>query len=65
MEYLVVFEQTTTGFSAYAPDLLGCISTGGTLVETRNNMAEAIAFHVEGLQRHGYEVPEPSAVAER
>lgn len=57
MTYLVVIEPTTTGFSAYSPDLDGCVATGSTLEEVRTNMQEAIEFHVEGLRAEGLEVP--------
>lgn len=57
--YLVVFERTETGYSAYSPDLSGCISTGRTRAETEANMREAIAFHIEGLLLEGCPVPEP------
>ena len=56
MKYLIVIEETETGFSAYSPDRPGCASTGKTLEETERNMHEAIEFHIEGL-RAGYEVP--------
>jgi predicted RNase H-like HicB family nuclease len=63
MEYAVIYERTGTGYSAYAPDLPGCITTGATLEETERNMREAIAFHIEGLRLHGYPVPEATSVA--
>uniref|UniRef100_Q01U73 HicB-like antitoxin of toxin-antitoxin system domain-containing protein n=1 Tax=Solibacter usitatus (strain Ellin6076) TaxID=234267 RepID=Q01U73_SOLUE len=46
MKYLVIYERTDTGFSAYAPDLPGCITTGTTLEETERMMKEAIEFHL-------------------
>lgn len=61
MKYLIVVEKTETGFSAYSPDLLGCVATGATEEETEANMKEAVAFHVEGLKQEGFPVPEPSA----
>ena len=61
MKYLIVVEKTETGFSAYSPDLLGCVATGATEKETEANMKEAIAFHVEGLKEEGFSVPQPSA----
>jgi len=59
--YLIVIEKTETGFSAYSPDLPGCIATGTTREEVEREMKEAIAFHVEGLKLAGYEVPEAKA----
>ena len=59
-KYLVVIEPTDTGFSAYSPDLPGCVATGATEVELEATMREAIAFHVEGLRLEGLPVPAPS-----
>jgi predicted RNase H-like HicB family nuclease len=58
-KYLVVIEPTASGFSAYSPDLPGCISTGRTRDEVEANMREAIAFHIDGLREEGEEVPQP------
>jgi len=63
MDYLVIIEETNTGFSAYAPDLPGCIATGKTLDITRKRMREAVAFHIEGLRLEGLPVPEPRSQA--
>lgn len=60
MKYLIVIEETATGFSAYSPDLPGCVSTGSTFEETAQNMREAIEFHIHGLREEGYPVPKPS-----
>jgi len=60
MKYLVVIEKTQTGYSAYSPDVLGCVSTGATLEEVNQNMQEAIEFHIDGLIEEGLEIPEPS-----
>ncbi|HUF31437.1 MAG TPA: type II toxin-antitoxin system HicB family antitoxin [Gemmatimonadaceae bacterium] len=57
--YLIVIEQTRTGFSAFSPDLPGCVATGASRSEVERNMREAIAFHVEGLKLDGIDVPEP------
>jgi predicted RNase H-like HicB family nuclease len=59
MKYLIVLEQSETGFSAYSPDLPGCVSTGDTPEETIANMKEAIEFHIDGLKAEGLPVPEP------
>lgn len=58
-KYLIVVEPTQTGFSAYSPDLPGCIATGGTPAEVERNMREAITFHLDGLREEGQPVPEP------
>ena len=60
MKYLVVIEKTQTGYSAYSPDVLGCVSTGATLEEVNQNMQEAIEFHIDGLIEEGLEIPKPS-----
>ncbi len=61
MKYLVVAEKTDTGFSAYSPDLPGCVATGSTRDEVECEMRAAITFHVEGLVAGGHEVPSPRA----
>jgi predicted RNase H-like HicB family nuclease len=61
MKYLIVIEESETGFSAYSPDLPGCVSTGATVEDTERNMREAIEFHIEGLREEGYEVPTPTS----
>ena len=57
MKYRIVVEKTETGFSAYSPDVPGCVTTGATKEETEENMKEAVTFHVEGLQQEGLSVP--------
>ena len=61
MRYLIVIESTEAGYSAYSPDLPGCVSTGSTLEEAEINMREAIAFHIDGLKEEGLEVPKPTS----
>ncbi|MCG9890505.1 MAG: type II toxin-antitoxin system HicB family antitoxin [Thermosynechococcaceae cyanobacterium MS004] len=63
MQYLTIIEKTPTGYSAYSPDLLGCVSTGKTYEDVEQNMREAIAFHLEGLRLEGYEIPQPSTLS--
>jgi predicted RNase H-like HicB family nuclease len=58
-KYLIVIEETATGYSAYSPDLPGCVSTGATRQEVETNMRDAITFHLEGLREEGEPVPEP------
>jgi predicted RNase H-like HicB family nuclease len=58
-KYLIVIEETGTGYSAYSPDLNGCAATGKTREEVEREMQEAIAFHLEGMARKGEPVPEP------
>ena len=57
--YLIVIEETKTGFSAYSPDLDGCIATGADLDEVEQKMKEAIKFHLEGLKEEHLAIPMP------
>lgn len=61
--YAVVVEPTGTGYSAYAPDLPGCVTTGRTLAEVQRQMAEALALHLAGMRADGESIPEPTATA--
>ena len=60
MEYTIVIEDTPRNFSAYAPDLPGCVATGATRDEVVREMGSAIAFHIESLREHREPVPECS-----
>ena len=62
--YLIVVEKTNTGYSAYSPDIDGCIATGATKEEIHVNMHEAIQFHLEGLKLEGISIPEPHTYVE-
>ena len=59
MKYLIVIESTATGFSAYSPDVPGCIATGSTRDEVEREMKAAIEFHLDGLREEGLDVPKP------
>ena len=61
--YLIVIEHTATGFSAYSPDLPGCIAAARTRADVEREMGEAIEFHIEGLRIAGEPVPEPRSQA--
>ena len=61
MKYLIVLEPTQTGFSAYSPDLDGCVAAAEGREETIALMREAIVFHLEGLAEAGEPVPVPSS----
>lgn len=63
MKYLIVIEPTGTGFSAYSPDLPGCVSTGATREDVKSNMQEAIELHLEGLREEGYPIPDPDTAS--
>lgn len=58
-KYLIVIEKTGTGYSAYSPDLDGCVATGKTRDEVEREMKEAITFHLEGMAQNGEKIPEP------
>ena len=59
MQYSVVIEKTDNGYSAYVPDLPGCIAAGDSQVEAEELIREAIIMHLESLREHGDPVPEP------
>lgn len=59
MKFLIVVEKSETGFSAYSPDLPGCVATGETRDDVERTMREAIQFHLEGLRAERMELPEP------
>jgi predicted RNase H-like HicB family nuclease len=63
MKYLIVIEKTAAGYSAYSPDLPGCMATGDTRDHVEDEMKTAIAFHVEGLRHEGRRVPTPHTSA--
>ena len=63
-KYFVIFEKTETGYSAYVPDLPGCIATGQTKPETELQIYEAIKFHIEGLELEGETIPQNKSEGE-
>jgi predicted RNase H-like HicB family nuclease len=64
MRYAIVIEKAGDNYSAYAPDLPGCIATGDTVEEVEREMRDAIRFHIDGLQEDGLPIPEPASVVE-
>lgn len=64
MRYAIVIEPATSNFSAYVPDLPGCVATGDTREEAAERIREAIAFHLEGLREDGSAVPPPASQVE-
>ncbi len=62
--FLVVIEKANGNYSAYVPDLPGCVATGKTVEETEQNMREAIEMHIRGLLEDSLPVPEPIALSE-
>jgi predicted RNase H-like HicB family nuclease len=63
MQYTVIIEHAGNNYSAYVPDLPGCISTGQTIEETKRNIQEAIEFHLEGMRADGDPILEPTTTA--
>lgn len=61
MRYAIVIEHAGANFSAYAPDVPGCVATGSTLEEAEREMREALEFHIEGMRADGIAVPAPSS----
>ena len=64
MRYAIVIEKAGSNFSAYAPDLPGCIATGATIAEVEAEMQLAVRFHIDGLKEDGLPVPAATSVAE-
>lgn len=64
MRCAVVIEKAAGNYSAYVPDLPGCVATGQTVAEVGREIREAIRFHIEGLQADGLSVPEATSIAE-
>lgn len=64
MRYAIVIEKAEGNYSAYAPDLPGCVATGASIAEVELEMREAIAFHLEGLREDGLPVPEGASQVE-
>ena len=63
MKYTVIIEKTDNGYSAYLPDLPGCIAAGDTFEETSQLIREAANYHVEIMAEHGETIPEPTSAA--
>src|SRR5215207_7510327 len=59
MRYAVVIERAESNFSAYVPDLPGCVATGATREEVEREIREAVAFHLDGLREDGLPIPAP------
>jgi len=64
MRYAVVVEKAGNNYSAYAPDLPGCVATGNTVEEAEQEIREAIKFHIDGLREDGLPIPAPVSVVE-
>lgn len=64
MRYAIVVEKAENNYSAYVPDLPGCVATGASVEETEREIREAIGLHIEGLIEDGLPVPQPSSIVE-
>jgi predicted RNase H-like HicB family nuclease len=64
MRYAIVIEKANGNYSAYVPDLPGCIATGETIEAIEREIRDAIRFHIEGLKQDGLPVPQPTSIAE-
>lgn len=64
MRFAIVVEKAENNYSAYVPDLPGCVATGQTIEETEHEIREAIGFHIHGLIEDGLPVPQPASIVE-
>jgi predicted RNase H-like HicB family nuclease len=64
MRYAVVIEKAGANYSAYVPDLPGCVATAPTLPQVEKEIKAAIRFHIDGLREDGLEIPLPTSIAE-
>jgi predicted RNase H-like HicB family nuclease len=64
MRYAVVIEKADGNYSAYVPDLPGCVATGTTIKDVETEIRAAIRFHIDGLKADGAAVPAPTSIAE-
>jgi predicted RNase H-like HicB family nuclease len=64
MRYAIVIEKAEGNYSAYVPDLPGCVATGATVAETEAEIREAVAFHLEGMREDGLAIPVPQSQVE-
>jgi predicted RNase H-like HicB family nuclease len=63
MRYAIVIEKANGNYSAYVPDLPGCVATGETVEAVEREICDAIRFHIDGLKEDGLPVPEPTSIA--
>jgi predicted RNase H-like HicB family nuclease len=63
MHYAIVIEKTEGNYSAYVPDLPGCVATADTVEAVENEIREAIRFHIDGLKEDGLPIPPPTTIA--
>jgi predicted RNase H-like HicB family nuclease len=64
MRYAIVIEKADGNYSAYVPDLPGCVATGATVKDAEREIRDAIRLHIEGLKQDGQPVPQPTSIAD-
>jgi predicted RNase H-like HicB family nuclease len=64
MRFAIVIEQAEGNYSAYVPDLPGCVATGATVADVEREIRDAIRFHIEGLREDGLPVPPATSIAD-
>jgi len=64
MRYAIVVEKAGSNYSAYVPDLPGCVATGSTIEETERDIREAIELHIEGMMEDGLPIPQPTSIVQ-
>jgi len=64
MRYAIVIEKAEGNYSAYVPDLPGCVATGASVKDAEREIREAIRFHIDGLKDDGLPVPQPTSIAD-
>jgi len=64
MRFAIVIEQAEGNYSAYVPDLPGCVATPETVAEVEREIRDAIRFHIDGLRQDGLPVPQPTSIAD-
>ncbi len=62
--FLIVIEKAENNYSAYSPDLPGCVATGATIAEVEKNMQEAVEMHIQGMREDKLPIPKSTAIAE-
>ena len=64
MRYAIVIEKARRNYSAFVPDLPGCVATGATVKEVERNLRDAIRLHLQGLREDGLPIPKPTSICE-
>jgi predicted RNase H-like HicB family nuclease len=64
MRYAIVIEKANGNYSAYVPDLPGCVATGETVAAVESEIRDTIRFHIDGLKQDGLPVPKPTSIAD-